>query len=58
MTDAQRKAAQKYKADKTRSIRLELNVNTDADVIARLDQVENRQGYVKRLIREDIGKTE
>ena len=54
MTDAQRRASAKYKQTRTRSIRLEFNVDTDADILAKLDAVDNRQGYIKSLIRRDI----
>ena len=33
---------------------LKLNKEQDADVIDRLDAQENRQGYIKGLIRDDI----
>ena len=33
---------------------LNLNKKTDADIIARLEGMDNKQGYIKRLIREDI----
>lgn len=55
-TEAQKRASQKYKANKTKSIRLELNIEHDADIIARLDEVGNRQGYVKELIRRDMNR--
>lgn len=35
---------------------LKLNRNTDADILARLESVENKQGYVKSLIRADIAR--
>ena len=35
-----------------------LNKQKDADVIAKLATVENKQGYIKSLIRQDIAKTE
>lgn len=54
MTEAQRRAAAKYKQNRTRSIRLEFNIDTDSDILAKLDSVENRQGYIKRLIRDEI----
>lgn len=54
MTDAQRRASAKYKQNRTRSIRLEFNIDTDSDILAKLDSVENRQGYIKRLIRDEI----
>lgn len=39
-----------------RRVALKLNLRTDADILARLDTVENKQAYVKRLIRADIEK--
>ena len=44
----------RYEAKNYRQIKLSLNVNTDADVIAKLDSVGNRRGYIIALIREDI----
>lgn len=54
VTEAQKRANAKYDAANTRQIILKLNINTDADILARLDSVDNRQGYIKRLIRDDI----
>ena len=42
--------AKKY----VRQISIKLNANTDADILAMLDSVDNIQGYVKELIRKDI----
>ena len=55
-TEAQKRAVAKYDAENTRKIVLKLNNGTDADILKRLDTVGNRQGYIKRLIREDIEK--
>lgn len=44
----------KYDAKATRQIRLKLNLNSDADILAKLDAVDNKQGYIKDLIRKDI----
>ena len=55
-TEAQKRAVAKYDAKNTRKIVLKLNRATDADILKRLDTVDNRQGYIKRLIREDIEK--
>lgn len=55
-TEAQKRASQKYKANKTKSVRLEFNIEHDADIIARLNEVGNRQGYIKELIRQDMKK--
>jgi hypothetical protein len=38
-------------------MKLDLNRNTDSDIIDFLDQCENKQGYIKRLIRKDMKKT-
>lgn len=54
LTDAKRKAIRKYDAANTRQIHLKLNLNTDAQMIAWLDQKENVQGYIKDLIRSDM----
>ena len=55
-TDAQKRAVAKYDAKATRKVLLKLNKTTDADILQRLDEVENKQGYIKQLIREDIEK--
>ena len=54
LTDAKRKAIRKYDAANTRQIHLKLNLKTDAQMIAWLDQKDNVQGYIKDLIREDM----
>ena len=36
------------------SVTLRLSKNTDADVIEHLDKQENKRGYIKCLIRQDI----
>lgn len=53
-----RRARQQAAYDKraTKQILLKLNRNTDADILEQLDAQENRQGYIKRLIREDIAR--
>jgi hypothetical protein len=37
-------------------MKVDLNKNTDSDIINFLDQCENKQGYIKALIREDMKK--
>lgn len=49
-------ADMKYKKSNTKQIPLRLNYNTDADILAKLESVENTQGYIKKLIRDDIEK--
>lgn len=48
------RAGAKYDALNTRQIKMKLNIRTDADVLAKLDSVPNKQGYIKSLIRRDI----
>ena len=51
---AQKKASAKYDKNHTRSILFKFNTTSDADILAKLDEVGNKQGYVKELIRENI----
>ncbi len=44
------------KANTTR-IALKLQNRTDADILAKLESVGNKQGYIKELIRQDIART-
>jgi hypothetical protein len=46
----------KYDAKSTKQYHLKLNLGTDADIIAELEKQESIQGYIKRLIREDIAR--
>ena len=55
-TDSQRKALEKYDAINTIQFKMKLNKKHDADIIERLNQSGNKQGYIKRLVREDIKK--
>lgn len=53
-----RRARQKADYDKrrTRGIYLKLNQGTDADILDWLDGQENKQGAIKKLIRDHIGQ--
>jgi hypothetical protein len=55
-TESQRRATAKYDAANTTSVRLKLNINTEMDIIERLEEVGNKNGYIKQLIREDINR--
>jgi len=55
-TAAQAAAEKKYKASKTRFVGLSFNVATDADILAKLETVDNMQGYIKACIRADLKK--
>lgn len=48
-------AAQARYNDRTRRrIPLNLNINTDQDILEHLSEVDNVQGYIKHLIRSDM----
>jgi len=53
---AQLRAQAKYDKDNTVQVKLKLNKKTDADIISWLDDISNKQGYIKELIRADILK--
>lgn len=56
VSEAQKKAIAKYDAVNTKQIMMKLNKTTDADILEKLEEVDNVQGYIKRLIRKDIAK--
>lgn len=53
-TEATRKAVAKYDRNNTKQVKLKLNLNTDADILKRLTDSGNVQGYIKALVRADI----
>lgn len=53
-SEAQLRATAKYQKEKMRRIALNLVKTTDADIIEKLESVDNMQGYIKALIRADI----
>lgn len=53
-SEAQKKASEKYDKNNTRNIMFKFNKKTDADILKKLDSVDNRQGYIKQLIRNDM----
>ena len=57
-TSAQIAASAKYDKTHTKTIMLKLNNNSDADIIKRLNDMDNKQGYIKSLIREDMRNAE
>ena len=46
----------KYNAEHTKQFKMSLNLRTDADIIEHLKKQDNKQGYIKDLIRNDINK--
>lgn len=53
-SDAQKRASRKYDQQNTKVVTLKLNKTTDADILEQLERCENKQGYIKQLIRDDI----
>lgn len=56
MTEKQKKYDQDWKAKNTTRVTVRLNNNTDEDIIEFLSTLDNKQGYIKELIREDMKK--
>ena len=54
LTDAKRKTNMDYDRKNTKLIGTKLNRNTDADILSHLEKQDNIQGYLKRLVREDM----
>lgn len=52
--ESHRRAVAKYDKEKSVFISLKLNRETDADILALLDSVENKQGYIKSVLRERL----
>lgn len=47
---------ERYVAKNIVRVVVQLNRKTDADILKHLEGVENRQGYIKSLIRADIAR--
>ena len=48
-------ASIKYNRNNVKQVKMNLNRKTDADIIEHLNMCENVQGYLKNLIRKDMG---
>lgn len=44
----------RYDREHTKQVMLKLNLRTDRDILDKLAQTGNMQGYIKRLIRDDM----
>jgi len=51
-SEAQKRATLKWKKENIRRIELNFNKETDSDILEVLDAQENKQGFVKELIRQ------
>lgn len=56
--ESQRRAKKKYDELNTTQVKLKLNKKTDKDILEMLERCGNKQGYIKKLIREDLQKRE
>lgn len=56
MKDRRETPQERYDRNNTVRVALKLNTKTDADILARLEEVGNKQGYIKELIRKDISR--
>ncbi|MDR2043507.1 MAG: hypothetical protein LBQ15_03915 [Clostridium sp.] len=50
------RANSKYNKEKTKVYAIRAVLATEQDIIRQLESVENKSGYIKRLIREDIAR--
>ncbi len=56
VSESNYRASQKYQKEKCRKITLLLNKKIDEDLLVWLDSQENKSGYLKKLIREDMAR--
>ena len=56
MTEAQKRAQERYRRARTTQINFKLHREIDADIIERLEEEPSKVGYLKRLVREDIAR--
>lgn len=61
MSDKYNQNKAQFDAKHTTQIKLKLNTKTDSDILDRLEaqpkETGGKQGYIKRLIREDIARS-
>ena len=56
MPDSQ--AKKDWMRKNTRQLSIKLNRNTDADILQKIESMNNYAGYIKTLIRRDIAQSE
>ena len=57
-SNAQLAAQKRYDEKNTRQYKMKLNLVTDKEIIDWLDQQENKQGYIKKLIEKDMRESD
>lgn len=55
--ESRKKAGAKWDKENSRSITLKCYYKKDMDILEKLDTVDNRQSYIKGLIRQDIQRS-
>ena len=55
-SESQKRARKNYEAKTKMTVLLKLNKNTDSDIIGFLETLENKNGFIKDLIRREINK--
>lgn len=55
--DSRTRANLRYQKKNIKQMKIDLNRNTDSDIISFLETCKNKQGYIKKLIREDMKKS-
>lgn len=55
MTEAQLRAQDKYKKANIMNVLLQVNRKTESDIVEVLESCPNKMGYIKNLIREQMG---
>lgn len=55
-SEAQKRASLKYQKENIVNVKFTLNRNTESDLIEWLSGQDNKQGYLKELIRADMEK--
>ena len=56
-SEARLKANARYDKSNTVSMSLKFNIKNDSDILTKLHTVDNKQKYIKTLIRNDIKNT-
>jgi hypothetical protein len=56
-SDARIAANIRYNEKHVQQFKIALNKNTDTDIIEHLSTISNKQGYVKKLIRDDMANS-
>lgn len=54
VSEAKKRANEKWDKENIRRFALKVAKNTEKDILEKLESQENVNGYIKRLIREDI----